>query len=317
MDEIRSYQETALKPWLILTRLADMEPDFQVPVWKYTYTEGSGADTIFLHSPQEFEDQEKDTILLRQINSDAENKVWIQGQASVHFKRCDKSSDDQLMDDAHGVIVRDGQAKLVVCQGESTSLHRYKRGDRVWVERSLVPTHDIGKDENNIPVVDLESFVLFWIPFEYICFVPQFTKKDLAGEQHAASPGAVLNTFQGKRKTKARIYFHWPVSNPQSVSYMWLDKKNKEDARTMKSFNNITPLESRRKAFRKQWEALTEKLARSGLLLGDEIVEGDADRFDSSSDSTDEDLALHWSPGRVTVCHLQLRKRQLLTQGCS
>lgn len=293
--------------------MADSEPDFQVPVWKYTYAEGSGADTIFLHSPQEVEDQQHGTLVLRQINSDAENKVWIQDQASLHFKRCDQTDDDQdkddqLMDDAHGVIARDGQAKAIVRQDEKPRVHNYKRGDRIWVERTLVPTYDIGKDENKIPVIDLESFVLFWVPFEYICFVPQFTKKDLSGEQHAASPSAVLNTFQGKRKTKARIYFHWPVKNPQDVSYMWLDKKNKDDLKTMRSFNTIQPLEARQKAFRRQWEALTKKLARSGLLLGDDVVEGDANRFESSSDTTDEELELHWEPGKTTVCLLSPRK---------
>jgi hypothetical protein len=286
--------------------MADSEPDFQVPVWKFTYAEGSGAGTIFLHSPQEAEDKHYDTLLLRQINSDAENKVWIQDQASLHFKRCDQTDHDQLMDDAHGVIARDGQAQTIVRQDEKPVVHNYKRGDRVWLERTLVPTHDIGKDENKVPVIDLESFVLFWIPFQYICFVPQFTKKDLSGEQHASSPSAVLNTFQGKRKTKARIYFHWPVKDPQDVSYMWLDKKNKDDVKTMKSFNSIQPLEARRKAFRQQWEALTKTLARSGLLLGDDVVEGDAYRFESSSDSTDEELELHW---RTTVCLVPLSKR--------
>ncbi|KAF7544665.1 hypothetical protein G7Z17_g9771 [Cylindrodendrum hubeiense] len=277
--------------------MAELEPDFQIRVWRYAYAEGSGGGAIVLNSPQESADKKHDTLVLRQVNSDAENKVWKQEQASHLFKRASQVPGKPLMDDAHGVIVRDGHARTIPRQGEKAVTHEYCRGDRVWVERSLVPTHDIEEDGNRIPVVDLESLKIFEIPFEYISFVPQFIKKDDSGEHHAVAVGPVLNTFLGKRKTKARVYFQWPADKPDKVSYVWLNKKNKADLNEMKAFIQIEALDKKQEAFRNHWQALTKKFAGLGLLFGDEIVHGPADPLDSSSDSEGEDLALHWKTG--------------------
>ncbi|CAM1502124.1 Fc.00g041080.m01.CDS01 [Cosmosporella sp. VM-42] len=280
--------------------MAGLEPDFKIRVWKYTYADVSGAGTIFLHSPQETEDKNNGTLILRQVNSEAENKVWIQENAVQLFKRSMQGPPEGFLDEAHGVIIRDGQGKTLPGQNDKFAIHQYKRGDRIWVERSLVPTRDIDKNDNMIPVINLEKLVLFEIPFDYICFVPQFTKTDGAGVQYAACPGSVLNTFLSKRKTKARIYFHWSADKPGKVSYMWLNKKDKDESKTMDAFSQIERPEQRRQAFRNHWLALTKKYAELGLLIGDEILQGGADRFESSSDSSDEELTLHWRPGPIT-----------------
>lgn len=285
----------------------DLEPDFRVRVWRYTYkVEGHGGDPILLNSPQESPDERHDTLVLRQINSDAENKVWVQEQASQHFKRHSDAPEGPLMDDAHGVIVRDGQAKMIPRQGKRAATHDYKRGDRVWVERSLVPTHNIDNDENRVPVIDLESLRLFELPFDYICFIPQLSKRSESGEHHAAAVGSVLNTFQGKKKTKARIYFRWMAETPDKVSYVWLNKKDKHDLEEMSSYAKIQNLERKRRIFRNQWQALTKKLALLGLLMGDEVVPGAVDRLESSSDSDAGDLDLHWRTGPTasSCCNL-------------
>lgn len=280
----------------------DLDPDFRVRVWRYTYKAGGhGGETILLNSPQESPDERHDTLVLRQINSDAENKVWVQEQASQHFKRHSDAPEGPMMDDAHGVIVRDGQAKMIPRQGERAATHDYKRGDRIWVERSLVPTHNIDDDENRIPVIDLESLRLFELPFDYICFVPQLSKRSESGEHHAAAVGSVINTFQGKKKTKARIYFRWMADTPDKVSYIWLNKKDKHDLKEMDSYAKIQNLERKRRVFRNEWHALTKKLAVLGLLMGDEVVHGAVDRLESSSDSDAEDLDLHWRTGPTAV----------------
>ncbi|RSL53766.1 hypothetical protein CEP53_007640 [Fusarium sp. AF-6] len=285
----------------------DLDPDFRVRVWRYTYkAEGHDGDPILLNSPQESPDERHDTLVLRQINSDAENKVWIQEQASQHFKRHSDAPEGPLMDDAHGVIVRDGQAKMIPRQGERAATHDYKRGDRVWVERSLVPTHNIDKDENRIPVIDLESLRLFEVPYDYICFVPQLSKRSESGEHHAAAVGSVLNTFQEKKKTKSRIYFRWMADTPDKVSYVWLNKKDKHDLEEMRSYAKIQNLDRKRRVFRNQWQALTKKLALLGLLMGDEVIPGPVDRFESSSDSDAGDLDLRWRTGPMgsSCCNL-------------
>ncbi|KAH6973535.1 hypothetical protein BKA56DRAFT_455681, partial [Ilyonectria sp. MPI-CAGE-AT-0026] len=286
--------------------MAELEPDFQLRVWRYTYTERSGGGTILLNSPQESQDERHDTLVLRQVNSDAENKVWIQEQASRFFRRHGQASAEPLMDDAHGVLVRDGHAWTIPKQGEKAVTHEYCRGDRVWIDRSLVPTHNIEKDGNKIPVVDLESLNIFGVPFDYISFVPQLVKKDGSGEQHAVAVGPILNTFIGKRKAKTQIYFRWPADKPDQVSYVWLNRKDKNDLKEIKAFVEIECEVQKQEAFRHHWQALTKKLARLGLLFGDEIVDGPEDLFDSSSDSEGEDLALHWKmgPSEENCCNM-------------
>lgn len=283
-------------------------PNFRVRVWKYTYAEGICAGVIFLHSPQEPRD-DPSTLVLRQVNSEAENLVWVEEDAPKQFKGCTEESDEPLMDDAHGVILRDGQAQTVARQDEKSRFCHYKRGDRVWVERSLAPSNNISNDGNKIPVINLESKILFWIPFDYVCFVPHFDHKDSAGDQFVANPGAVLDTFQGQRKTRSRLFFSWPATEPQNVKHMWLNLQDTEDAKKITSFDRIESVEIKRQVFQKSWDAITKRLARDGLLLGDEIIMGNADRFDSSRessvvDSSDADLAIYWSPSPITVYDL-------------
>lgn len=283
--------------------MAELEPDWQIQVWKYTYAEGGNdSEAILLHSPQEPEDKRHDTLVLRQVNSDAENKVWVQEQASLLFKRARHLSTEPLMDDAHGVLVRDGHARAIPKEGKTAFTHTYCRGDRVWVERSLVPNYNIADDENKIPVVDLESFDQFLVPFDYISFVPQLVKRDDSGaEHHAVAVGPILNTFLGKRKAKTQIYFRWPVEAPDKVSYVWLNTKDKADLKEAKSFARIETHAEKQGAFRNQWQALTKKCAGLGLLFSDEIVHGPPHPLDSSSDSEEEELKTHWKLGTSVV----------------
>ncbi|KAJ4318772.1 hypothetical protein N0V84_006672 [Fusarium piperis] len=285
-----------------------LEPDFRVRVWRYTYkAEGHGGDTILLNSPQESPDEHNDTLVLRQINSDAENKVWVQEQASQHFKRHVDAPEGPLMDDAHGVIVRDGHAKVIPRQGEMAVTHNYNRGDRIWIERSLVPTHNIDDDENRVPVIDLESLRVFELPYEYICFVPQLSKRSESGEQHTAVVGSEINTFLDKKKTKARIYFRWMADTPDKVSYVWLNKKDKHDLKEMDSYAKIQSLERKRRLFGNQWHALTKRLALLGLLMGDEMIPGGLDRLESSSSDSDAgDLDLRWKTGPTATSYCNL-----------
>ncbi|KAM5346833.1 hypothetical protein ACJ41O_009838 [Fusarium nematophilum] len=282
--------------------MPDSEPGFRVRVWRFTYkVEGEVGDPILLNSPQESPDRRYDTLILRQINSEAENKVWIQEEASKYFKRHDDAPEGPLMDDAHGVIVRDGQARLIPRQGEKAATHAYRRGDRVWIDRSLVPTNHIDRDQNRVPVIDLESFRIFEIPFDYICFVPQLCKRDESGEHHATAVGPILNTFLGKKKTKARIYFRWPAGKPEDVSFVWLNRKDKGDMEEMRSYATIQNFERKRRAFRNQWRVLTKRLAVVGLLMGDEMVQGVADKLDSSSESDAGDLDIRWKTGPTAL----------------
>ncbi|KAK7425802.1 hypothetical protein QQZ08_007651 [Neonectria magnoliae] len=287
--------------------MAELEPEFEIRVWRYTYAEGNGSGTILLNSPQESEEKCYDTLVLRQVNSDAKNKVWVQEEASQLFTRTEQPPGEPLMDDAHGVIVRDGHTKTIPREGEKATTCTYSRGDRVWIERSLDPTHDIAQDGNRIPVISLESFAAFEIPFEYISFVPQFVKKDANSEHHAVAAGPILNVFQGKRKTKTQIYFRWLADKPEKVSYVWLNKKDKDDLKELNSYVQIEARDQKQEAFRNQWQALTKKLAGLGLLFGDEIVEGPTDPLDSSSDSEEDDLALKWNtrpPAHKNRCNL-------------
>ncbi|KAF7559488.1 hypothetical protein G7046_g4663 [Stylonectria norvegica] len=286
--------------------MVDSEPDFKIRVLKYTYAGGSGANTIFLHSPQESEDKTTGTLVLRQVNSDAENKVWIQEQSNQEFRRCYQGPGLRTMDNAHGIIVRDGQTTTVPRHGEEPNTYHYKRGDLIWVERSLVPTNNTIRDENSIPVIGLASLKLFEIPYNFICFVPQLIKRDKTGDRYASTPGSVINTFQGKRKTKTRIYFHWSATKPEEVSYMWLNLKNKDDLKTMRTFSKLEDPVEQRQVFRDLWGGLTTKHAQLGLLIGDEIVQGDIDRFESSAESDSESpgdgLSLHWKPNQQENC---------------
>lgn len=280
--------------------MAALEPDFKIRVWKYTFLEPGGSDVIILNSPQKSDTERDGTLVLRQTNSDAENKVWIQEQPSQSLAQYKPESEAEFFDDAHGVVLREGLAKVTSGPCTADKVHRYRRGDKVWV-CGLAPSHNVTDDAKMIPVVDLQSLRTFDIPFDYICFVPGYKTTNDSGERHATIAGPVVNAFQGKKKMKARAYFVWPVKDVRDVSLLWLNKTEPNDVALMKSFRDMGSSDEKRQAFQRQWRALTAKLSGLGLLMGDDILDGDWDKSDPSSTGSTENLELQWKPSDSSV----------------
>ncbi|KAH6982535.1 hypothetical protein EDB80DRAFT_899502 [Ilyonectria destructans] len=294
--------------------MAELVPDFQIRVCRYTYAEGGSGGTILLNSPQESEDKRHDTLVLREVNSDAENKVWVQEQASQLFKRSSQASKEPLMDDAHGVLVRDGYTKTIPKQGEKAVTHKYCRGETGCGSNvALSPRTTSRKTETG-------SQLLTSNPWSYLRFPSNTSPSSLSSLRRTTLENImplllalILNIFIGTRKAKTQIYFQWPADQPEKLSYICLNKKDKGDLKEIKSFVQIETLEQKREAFRKHWQAMTKKFAELGLLFGDEIVHGPAHPLDSSSDSEEDlALALHWKTGASAVFRSHSTSREHL-----
>ncbi|KAI9163355.1 hypothetical protein HJFPF1_04963 [Paramyrothecium foliicola] len=319
--------------------MADADRGFRVPVWKYTYATGKGAGEIFLHSPK-VANPVPGTLALRQINSEAVNKVWI-AEDPTQFKRCDGDGSEEILDDAHGIILHDGWAQKLH-DDESAGSVSYKRGDRIWVERSLSPGQ---KALTKVPVINLDSLASFEMPIVDICFIAQLAKTDDEENLLAVAVGPIVNYYFPKRKRMAQLFIVWPADEPNNIEQAWEswdkgDKKTTPKKRFL-AFRRLDIYEEQWQIFRLQWSKLNRRYANQlmerGQVLpseasalsqatqsqthisvedeGDEEEEDDDDVGDDESYWTDSssssgELNLHWEAGpidKTNCCNMSPR----------
>ncbi|VUC33172.1 unnamed protein product [Clonostachys rosea] len=233
-------------------------------VWKYTYAEGSGSGRVFFQSPQRYWSKQRASLVLRQVNSTDENKVWINTDPSL-VVRCDESSSFPTPADAHGLILCGGQARsLSPSRGQVT----HHRGERIWVEHSVDP--ECGPN-GLIPVISLDTLEHFEIPHRNICFMPQVTRFDASGRQYYGTPvGAARNRPSAepqhrsqRQPQRSQAYIEWPASKPQLALFQWHPCRSDTSEDTDPSRHGLQLLESveeRRHLFQSNWAVISQDL---------------------------------------------------------
>ena len=287
--------------------MVEVQYNFQGSLWTYTYASGPDAGSVFFQSPQRCWSNRRKSLVVRQANSDKENKVWLNRDPSL-LKRCgDCDPVLPTLADAHGVIARDGWGTAVQpsCgspEGDGAPLIPYHRGERVWVEQSLSP---VDKGES-VPVISIDTLEFFRIPSKYICFVPQLAKTDNRGIDCLATPaGPVHNITRDGRQRQTQAFFKWPAGRPQETTREW-DSWDSGDAETLgarklNDYRHVSDVYQRRQLFRQQWAVLSENLAAAvddgedsddcDLIVGDGCQLESLPVSDCSKDTLGKQLA--------------------------
>ncbi|CAH0039254.1 unnamed protein product [Clonostachys solani] len=237
----------------------------QGAVWKYTYAEGSESGRVFFHSPQRHWSDQRASLVLRQVNSTDENKVWINTDPSL-VVRCDELNPFPTPADAHGVIVCSGLARSLSPSGRQVTHHR---GERIWVEHSLDP--ECGPN-GLIPVISLDTLEHFEIPYRHICFVAQVTRFDAFGSQYYGTPVGPARNPQSiepqqhqsqQQPQRSQAYVEWPASKPQLALFQWHPCHSDTGEDTSPSHHGLQLLESveeRRRLFQTNWAVVSQHL---------------------------------------------------------
>uniref|UniRef100_A0A8H7NKI2 Uncharacterized protein n=1 Tax=Bionectria ochroleuca TaxID=29856 RepID=A0A8H7NKI2_BIOOC len=257
---------------------AAMMPEVQYnpqgAVWKYTYAEGSESGQVFFHSPQRHWSDQRASLVLRQVNSTDENKVWINTDPSL-VVRCDELNSFPTPEDAHGVIICSGLARSLSPSRIQVTHHR---GERIWVEHTLNP--ECGPN-GLIPVISLDTLEHFEIPHRHICFVAQVTRFDALGSQYYGTlVGPALNRqsvepqeHQSQQQPqRSQAYVEWPASKPQLARFQWHPCRPDagEDASSSRhGLQLLESVEERRRLFQTNWAVVSQHL-RTPTQSGEE-----------------------------------------------
>ena len=300
---------------------------FSVAVWKYTQASGSESGRIFFHSPRaqrpSLNNEPVRGIILRGINSEAENKVWVDEDVS-RFKLCEEKENRELHDDAHGLIICDGWARSPSQPEEPPSL-RYRCGDRIWVERSLAPQQEMGEE---IPVINLDTRQAIKISYKLICFVAKLWKDNSEGIFLAVAVGPRIRTF-APRRSSSQLFFVWPENKPHRVWYVWNLQENRGPRGQVTpgvfgDYRALTEPNEQQQIFASQWRRAqlmygytdlmdSTQIGILGMMDQDEENprnSGDESRTGSvtSSNPSSEGLETRWEAGPVTVRTPEFRR---------
>ena len=244
--------------------MIDVDRDFGVEVWTYTYATGPQAGQVFFHSPQSSWSHESQSIVLRQVNSRDANNAWICGDSSLVTRL---GGDDELpiTIDVQGLIVKGGfgTALYPTCgnpNGDGAPLVPYGRGERVWVETSF---NQHQNEHGLVPVISLDTLEAYTMPSEDICWVPQLVGTCRNGNQAFSvlvGPNRPSTGATGIHYTQT--FFQWPVGQPQMAECHWDKWKVGDDTsgRKLARFQPIDNVNVRRDIFRQHWVLHLAKL---------------------------------------------------------
>lgn len=284
--------------------MAEVQYNFQSAVWDYTYSSGPDAGVVRFQSPQRLWSNKRKSIVLRQVNGEAENEVWVNRDASL-VRRCHEANggatDFPTLADAHGLLVQDGWAVPAEWAGrlpeDGAPLVPYHRGERVWIERAVGPS----EAGDMIPVISIDTLQHFTISSRYICFVPQLVRRGAAGDDdHYATPaGPVHRTAEGGCQYLTQAFFEWPAGQPEKATWRfdrWKAARGEKSSALEETFEPLKDVEERRGLFRQHWAILSDRLS---VALDDDVESDDfhmVDPYDhlcSSSDSSEDTLDRH------------------------
>lgn len=140
----------------------------------------------------------------------------------MSFHRTDQASYQDLLYEAHAVIVRDGEAFSLPDKDEDPVIFKDTRGDRVRVSDELKPGRRIDDTRKLIPVMNVDTCATFEIAYDYLCFVPKLRTNVRALNAVSVSPEHTIEC--GSVTTKASFYAQWSPAKPEQVAFHWLSK---------------------------------------------------------------------------------------------
>ncbi|KFA79312.1 hypothetical protein S40288_10799 [Stachybotrys chartarum IBT 40288] len=261
-------------------------PSPKVPVWKYGYAPyGKQAEQVVVYSPQKTIGSNTRRIILKQANGLDTNKVWI--NLNIYdYQRCDPDNEEELFDNAHGVIVRHGTARGIQAEG-NYALFQYKPGERVWVESRVKPGPESDL-RDSIPIINLDTLERYDIPYRHVCFVPEIVSSNDSDDNLAS---IVSHTFSYNPTNSLasqplyQLYVVWHADDPSCARLEWDTwqrncRNSKTGPRMLKGFRRMRPKEQL-DAFGHEWHSLRRSLEvsrwaedASSLLASNSIVSG-------------------------------------------
>ena len=225
--------------------------DYQHPVRTYKSTDPSHGGDI-LESPSQSLTSHQGLVVSRHRSS---NRVTVTSARNLNslsrLEACTATTN------AHGVITRDGWGEAInpsyTPDGQCVSpLLPYSRGERVWIEESLLPT-----DENHmIPVVTLDSGKFFRLSINHICLVADMKKAADPGcaPQYATTAGPVHSVVVDGEAWKIQGYFEHSTRGPVLSWAKW-----RSGCSVIGGFAGFRPLgdeNERRRVFEGEWNSL-------------------------------------------------------------
>ncbi|KAH6888031.1 hypothetical protein B0T10DRAFT_607228 [Thelonectria olida] len=285
--------------------MTDLTTNYVIRAWEQNGSQSHQLEATFLRSPCEFAAEPQSSLVLQQTDLEPQNTVWTQNYASMPSSQTDQFPDKILMDEAHAVILRDGESWTLPQDDEDETVCKYNRGDRVWVSDEVETGRRIDETAKNIPVINVDTYTTFEISYDYLCFIPRLRKN--SGSLHGACVSPDRRISCGEVTTIARLYVKWLAAKPEQVTFVWLSghwtkpgqAKQKDSLLEWGDKGDIF------EAFREQWHSLTSTLADRGLLFGDEDISYPSQCLESISDVEEEDLTVTWgTPPTAKWCNL-------------
>jgi len=233
-----------------------------VPVWTYTYKQGPDRGNIIFQSPQSAWHEERKAIVLRQVNGALQNKAWVNYDPNL-VERCANEEDYPCCNDAHGVLASDGfgwalQSFFGNKRRKGGPLVSYVKGERIWVEHDMnhgLEIHDF------IPVISIDTLESFLIPFDRICWTPQFVRTDRTNVHYLATViGSVKEIVSGDRISRVQAVVEWPAGMPFRAKLQWISRNPDLDIMDSKhnpfAYRPIIDVNDRVHLFQDQWSVL-------------------------------------------------------------
>lgn len=224
--------------------------DYRCPVWTYTCPDGpNGGDVIESPSPPCNNDQP-----FCAVKNTSLNRVSLINTNHLPAKR----GEDTTTTNAHAIITRDGWGSAMNPfyspeNRDAAPLLPYTRGERVWIEESLLPT-----DEGDlIPVVSLDTGNFFRMSTHHLCFVPDLSRIDEDGApSYATLAGPIQAVIVNGQAWKIQGYFERAPAQSPHLVLKWKKWRTGCSTGGLREFNVLKDEQERRRVFENQWTHL-------------------------------------------------------------
>lgn len=278
--------------------------DYQHPVRTYKSTDPSHEGDI-LESPSQSLTSPQSLVVSRHASS---NRVTVTAARSLSTLSNPEACTGTT--NAHGVITRDGWGEAInpsyTPDGHCVApLLPYSRGERIWIEESLLPTDE----DHMIPVVTLDTGKFFRLSVNHVCLVADMKKPDPGrAPQYATTAGPVHSVVVDGEAWKIQGYFEHSTRGPVLSWAKW-----RGGCSIIGGFAGFRPLrdeDERRRVFEEEWNSLWLESA-SWLGQGSSSLRSqlDPDHLVSSEPRPNE----HLHTPRSRLSKPNLSKRALRT----
>lgn len=271
--------------------------DYQYPVWTYTCAEGPNAGDI-LESPASSLSNCQPLCAVRNTSS---NRVSLIPSESLPAKR----EANATTTNAHGIITREGWGSAINPsylpeEKDGAPLLPYSRGERIWIEEGLLPTDE----DDNIPVVSLDTGDAFRMPSQHICFVSDLKRTNQDGVTHYATiAGPVHTVIVNGQAWKIQGYFERNPHHSRHPALKWKRWRTGCSSGGLREFTPLKDEQEKRRVFENQ---LTNMWVDWGAWIDGEMGRSHR-QLQQISPKPKRDEHLHTPPSRLPNPNLSKR----------